>query len=173
MTTENTQHTHEKIRAALSVADVGSSAIAYLNCIESENTIWRDRHIGRVTRCMHEILPQGGGFDHEWTIDVVRSRKTDARIVCSGGFHKMNENGYYDGWAYFDLILPASNIRQWRLVSRGGLDAPLREYVENCIGVAIGDLARLIDTLRTMLCVFTPQYLDRMIGTFSAIADDA
>jgi hypothetical protein len=48
-------------------------------------------------------LPSGSGFDSGTKFDFERSYKS--ALVFNTGYHCMNENGMYDGWIDFDIII--------------------------------------------------------------------
>lgn len=45
-------------------------------------------------------LPHGSGINADWYIEYKHGY-----IKCTNSFHCMNENGYYDGWQDFSVIL--------------------------------------------------------------------
>jgi hypothetical protein len=42
-----------------------------------------------------DALPHGSGFDTDWQADTGTE---DAPLVLHGGYHCMDENGFYNGW---------------------------------------------------------------------------
>lgn len=46
-------------------------------------------------------LPHGSGIDATWVIE----RQKNGKVRCYNAFHAMNEDGYYDGWQEFCVIL--------------------------------------------------------------------
>src|ERR1017187_4876738 len=48
-------------------------------------------------------LPSGSGIDNEITFDLEKSTKQ--KFVFTFGFHFMDDNGYYDGWENYRLII--------------------------------------------------------------------
>jgi len=48
-----------------------------------------------------DILPHGSGIDDEWYVDQLRN----GNVVASCSYHGMNENGYYDGWQDFKIVI--------------------------------------------------------------------
>lgn len=55
---------------------------------------------------IRENLPHGSGLDSGFKVDLMASKPD--KIVLNSGFHCMNENGYYDGWLYFKVIIKPS-----------------------------------------------------------------
>ncbi len=49
---------------------------------------------------LRELLPHGSGIDGEWHIE-----RCGKRIVADCSYHRMDENGYYDGWQDFRVTL--------------------------------------------------------------------
>jgi len=48
-----------------------------------------------------EELPHGGGIDGTWHCTIYKN----GNVEFCNGFHAMDENGYYDGWGDFRLVL--------------------------------------------------------------------
>ena len=42
---------------------------------------------------VEKVLPHGSGIDYDWQIDV----KENGNITCKNAYHRMDENGFYDG----------------------------------------------------------------------------
>lgn len=82
---------------------LASAVIARANCIQSDNTEWRDRWERRIQSLVRDHMPSGSGIDTGTTIDLDRSSAEALRFTFS--FHHMNENGYYDGWTDHVLIV--------------------------------------------------------------------
>jgi hypothetical protein len=69
---------------------------ARLNCIQSSNDEWRDKHESRIATLARNFLPSGSGIDAGTSVDLERS--TGDKIVLNTAFHHMHESGMYDGW---------------------------------------------------------------------------
>ena len=52
---------------------------------------------------LKEYLPSGSGFDTGTTVSYDES--TPTFIVLYTSFHKMDENGYYDGWVDLEITV--------------------------------------------------------------------
>lgn len=50
-------------------------------------------------------LPHGSGIDDRWNYDI-----SSTSIRLYNGFHCMDENGFYDDWANFVLIVPKNAL---------------------------------------------------------------
>ena len=73
------------------------------NCQESGNTEWFTKHSETLEWLASEYLPHGSGIDSGVSIDLEKSKP--GRIVFHFGFHHMNQNGFYEGWEYYSLII--------------------------------------------------------------------
>lgn len=84
------------------------------------------------------VLPSGNGFDREWWPMLTYKNGTE---VFAGGYHNMNEHGYYDGWTQLTLYIPKGNISNFRLTLSGGkrkyMDYNMREYLNETIYTAL------------------------------------
>ena len=86
-----------------------------------------DARVAEVARAVVKALPSGAGFDSAWTrmdpsrrakevrelVARVRGAGMDARtgivlVAARGGYHWMNDAGYYDGWAYLRVVVAYS-----------------------------------------------------------------
>ncbi len=72
------------------------TVLARLNCIQSNNTEWRDRHEETILSEVRDTAPSGSGIDSGTTIDLDAS--TGDKLVFTAGYHHMNDGGMYDGW---------------------------------------------------------------------------
>ena len=81
-------------------------------------------------------LPHGSGIDAEWKY-VIQQRC----YRFENSFHVMNENGYYEGWQDFALIVPKSDWEQATVVFPAPrnerrvrqIQGNLEEILSNCI----------------------------------------
>ena len=53
------------------------------------------------------FLPTGSGFDNGIKLN---EKTTPNRIIFDSSFHHMNENGFYDGWSAFKVIVTPSFV---------------------------------------------------------------
>ena len=54
----------------------------------------------------------GSGFDCDWkpyTLSGDKAISQSGRLSVFGGYHNMNEHGYYDGWTDLILYIPLMN----------------------------------------------------------------
>ena len=68
--------------------------------------IWFEKHTDYLEEINKKYLPHGSGIDHGCKIDLELSN--EKRIVITFGYHFMDENGYYDGWIDYKLIIKPS-----------------------------------------------------------------
>lgn len=88
----------------------------------ANNNVYTQEHYKHVLSWMDDMqeladkhilanLPHGSGIDGTWLsyIDFKRIRRykfTMNKLVCTNSIHCLNENGYYDGWIDFSIIIP-------------------------------------------------------------------
>ena len=75
---------------------------AYLNCVKSDNVEWEEKWLERIKEIIKN-LPSGSGLDGNTEFDWDKSKRN--RLIINSEFHVMDENGMYDGWIYFRIIL--------------------------------------------------------------------
>ncbi len=82
----------------------------------------------------------GGGFDGDWTLEI-RQLKSKTYVVLHGSYHMMNQDGYYDGWADFEVRIPTKHTDGWRIC--WGVNAPwykiYKYMLTDCIEDIIAD----------------------------------
>lgn len=78
---------------------------AWRNCVKSGNEVWRERWQERIDQLIGN-LPHGSGVDGETSFDYDTSKED--KLVIRSSFHFMNDNGMYDGWADFSLVITPS-----------------------------------------------------------------
>ena len=78
-------------------------------------------------------LPHGSGIDCDWTFEWFPTR-----VVCRNSWHAMNNNGFYEGYADFSLILYYKrHVKDFKLEFNGYQAKRLnqkhfiREYLED------------------------------------------
>lgn len=57
----------------------------------------------------------GGGIDANWTLDLRQTKGKLIRVVLCNSYHCMNQDGFYDGWIDFEIIIPAENVDKWKV----------------------------------------------------------
>ena len=69
------------------------------------NTEWFDKWTARINDLV-DRLPTGSGWDNGTKIDLDASHAE--KIVLYGGWHHMNDNGFYDGWTEHTITVTPS-----------------------------------------------------------------
>jgi hypothetical protein len=85
---------------------LASTFMAYQNCIVSGNQEWKDKHEKTINDIMEHNLPNGSGFDIGISFDFENSK--DNKLIMLSSYHLMNDNGMYDGWIDFKIIVKPS-----------------------------------------------------------------
>lgn len=78
-----------------------STQNAYINCINDPNQDenrknWTIVHYNRIIEILEDVLPSGSGIDCKWDIEILENS-----ILCKNSYHKVNENGMYNGYINF------------------------------------------------------------------------
>lgn len=70
----------------------------------------------------------GSGFDTDWRqlhgnnkLDLTKS----GNLLVFGGYHNMNDGGYYDGWTDITIKIPLMNPEDFKIICKGK-----RKYTE-------------------------------------------
>ncbi len=80
--------------------------IAIKNCEQSGNTEWQAKHTEELERLTGLYFPSGSGFDAGCSVDIEGS--SGDVLVIRAPWHRMDENGYYDGWLHFRVVVNPS-----------------------------------------------------------------
>ena len=107
---------------------------ARLNCIDSGNMEWLDRHEERIDALVKEALPSGSGFDAGTTLDFDRS--TGAKLVLTTAYHHMVE-GSYDGWTEHTVTVTASMVDGFDLKIGGRDRNDVKDYIADTFANAL------------------------------------
>jgi hypothetical protein len=108
---------------------------ARLNCIQSGNAEWRDRHEARAELLVRKHMPSGGGFDSGVQIDLDQS--TQNKLVFRTSFHHMNEVGYYDGWTDHEVIVTPDLAHGYTMRITGRNRNDIKDYMHECFDMAL------------------------------------
>lgn len=76
---------------------------------------------------LEKRLPYGSGFDAGSSVDLRKS--TGQRIIIDTSFHHMDENGYYDGWTYHQVIITPCLMYGYQLRVTGRNRNSIKEYI--------------------------------------------
>lgn len=90
---------------------------AYHNCIRSQNTEWETRHKETIESLANDYLPSGSGIDSGCQIDIDNSNQD--KIIIQSSYHRMDDNGMYDGWIDFTVTVKPSLCFNYVLSIRG------------------------------------------------------
>lgn len=117
-----------------------SSTQAMQNCLKANNTEWYDKHMERVVNTLLESLPHGSGIDCDWSFDI-----TNKAIYCYNSYHVMNDNGCYNGYIDFAVIIKTTyrtidGQLSFRISGRFGKDQDLKDNLYEKIDFAIEKL---------------------------------
>jgi len=89
----------------INLTKLASIIAAYKNCVQANSKEWQEKHKDYIdSEC--EKLPSGSGIDSG--TQLILEDCTPEKLVFTLDFHNMNENGYYDGWTSFKLIVTPS-----------------------------------------------------------------
>jgi len=91
---------------------IAGRVIAIENCIRSGNTEWKEKHEETLDKVIG-FLPSGSGLDAYTKVDF-EMPKID-KIVLDSSFHVMDENGYYDGWIDFKVVIRPSMLNDFNI----------------------------------------------------------
>jgi len=114
---------------------------ARLNCIETKNTEWLDRHEASIDELVKTYMPTGSGFDSGTMLDLGVSGPD--RLVFRTSFHHMNENGYYDGWSEHDIIVTASLAFGFNLRITGQDRDQIKDYIADCFSTSLDETLKI------------------------------
>src|SRR5215210_5555471 len=88
----------------INLAELSNTFQAFSSCKRSNNA-WQEKHKKRVEAIL-EALPSGSGIDNGVTF--IWDKSSPERFVFTFGYHFMNDNGYYDGWEYYRMVVTPS-----------------------------------------------------------------
>lgn len=64
---------------------------------------WVDTYTDGIDKIVKEEMPHGSGIDNGIHFDYENSKPN--KLVFNSSFHCMDENGYYDGWIDFRIVI--------------------------------------------------------------------
>lgn len=112
---------------------------ARLNCQESGNGEWFERHGDRLDWIARELLPSGSGVDNGTRIDLDAS--TGEKLVLHAAFHHMDEGGGYDGWTEHPVTVRASLVYDLDIRIGGRNRNGVKEHLHELISHALSQPA--------------------------------
>lgn len=87
--------------------EISTTMQARLNCLQSGNSVWLQRHEDFLDRIVQDWLPHGAGIDSGNKIDLEskHNRNPGRSFRIDSSFHLMDDNGYYVGWKNFSVVV--------------------------------------------------------------------
>jgi len=107
------------------------------NCLANHNTHWFGEHTESLVRLGKERLPSGSGFDNGTTVDLEQSRPQ--RLVLQTAFHHMDENGSYDGWEDYTVVVTPDLASGFDLHVYGVNRNDIKEYIGDVFHNALSE----------------------------------
>jgi hypothetical protein len=104
--------------------------IAYLNCLEKGNSEWQEKHKEKIEEIVEKYLPHGSGIDNGNSFDFDNSRED--KLIINSSYHRMDENGFYDGWIDYQVVIRPSltaNGINLDVKGRFGKHQDLKDYL--------------------------------------------
>jgi len=114
----------------INVRQLASLIDARLNCIETKNKEWEDRHEEEIEKII-KLLPHGSGLDCSTVL--IYEKSTGNKIIILSGYHAMDEMGGYTRWITFKLTIKASLMFGYNITITGnfGKDQDIKEYLHD------------------------------------------
>jgi hypothetical protein len=82
------------------------SFVARENSRQAGKVAWQDHWEDEIESLVQDYLPTGSGIDAGVKFDFEKSSFN--RLVLNSSFHIMDENGFYDGWVEFRVVVKPS-----------------------------------------------------------------
>lgn len=106
---------------------IASLVQARLNCQQSNNKEWEEKHSERLELIEKSLLPSGSGIDRGTKIDLEKSHGN--KVVLIVDYHHMDENGYYDGWTSHEITIRPSLLFDFDLSIGGRNRNEIKDYL--------------------------------------------
>ena len=102
---------------------------AYNSCKESGNMEWELKHSESIESILKNNLPTGSGIDAGHTIEKYYNNK----IIIHSSFHSIDENGFYDKWIDYKIIIKPDLLHNLDLTITGKFKDKqyIKEYLYN------------------------------------------
>jgi len=110
---------------------------------------WNDtRYQSVIDNCIIPKLPSGSGIDNGCKINLKQSKPL--KIIIDSSYHAMNENGMYDRWIDFKIIVTPSfdNID---INIRGNFGSKYQHLKDYLIEIFQDSLSKEIDKISGIL----------------------
>ena len=117
---------------------------AFHRCDVTGNSLWYGKHEERLNTVLNEHLPHGSGIDSKWDFDFSSPEK----ILLHNSFHVMDENGYYNGYIDFSIVIKAKsrdifgNI-DFIIKGKFGRNGDIKDYLYDIFNCAFSDIDSL------------------------------
>jgi hypothetical protein len=110
------------------------------NCKKHGNKEWFEKHDDEINVLINQ-LPSGSGIDSGNSLD---EKSTSEKIIINSSFHKMDENGFYDGWINYRVIITASLSWDFNLniIGNFGKRQDIKEYLAEIYSNSFSEIAR-------------------------------
>jgi len=86
--------------------ELASRILAQNNCTENDNLEWEERHGNVITYIVENYIPRGSGISEIEEIDIT----THEKITFKSSYHLMDQNGMYDGWVEYKVVVKPSLV---------------------------------------------------------------
>lgn len=96
-------HTIRRIKKLKVYQKISNLLTAIENCQKSNNKEWEVRHTEYLESLQTKYFPTGSGFNGDCYIDIKLCKKDKITVIFE--YQAMNDNGYYDGWLYLELVI--------------------------------------------------------------------
>jgi hypothetical protein len=140
----------EDIMERIVYREIASAVQGRLNCIERWDQQgwehlkeWVDKHETRAIELVDTYLPHGSGIDNGVKLDFDKS--TGDKLVFHTSFHRMDENGYYEGWTDHSVIVTASLIHTLNIKITGRNRNNIKDYLHGLFYIALTDTLTTVE----------------------------
>lgn len=120
------------------VTQLARSFNAYQNCLKSNNTEWRHKHLNTLEQLVREYMPSGAGFDSGTTLDIGASRED--KLVFTTSFHHMDDHGSYTRWTEHTVTVRPSLAFDFVVKVSGRDYRDTKTYIAECFQNALSEL---------------------------------
>ena len=115
---------------------------AYNNCIKIGNKEYETIHRQNIEQ-MIDSLPHGSGIDGKTEFNFNKSREN--KLIIDSSYHCMDQNGYYDGWIDFSIIITPSLLFDINIVITGKFRKKyesVKEYLEETFQYSLTEIIK-------------------------------
>ena len=105
-----------------------SKIVAMENCQKTGNTQWEDNHSLAIHEIEMDNLPSGSGIDSGTRVNL--DKTTANKLVLDSSYHCMNQDGFYDGWIDFTVIVTPSLLFDIDIDIKGNFSQRHNKYAD-------------------------------------------